>query len=372
MPDERCSELIYRIYNTVNAPDTWQEVLADVATDLGASHFFIAARASVDAQPFAFIEHGFSHGHFDQYHQHYYKVDVWTKALAQHEPNQFRSSHEVYDDRAFLNSEIYHDFARPADIRHGLGCLLVSGDSFDPPMMTELALMRGGDLKHFDESEKRRAQHYVSHFEQALQLGRQMQQLTAQQRAFAGLFAAQTQPALICDYHLRVYEHNHALDGLAQNGELLGIGCERKLTFVDERNQSQLEACIAGFRMATFNSAESFSVVAGGVGYRVKVSPWLYTGVHLPGQQQGALLVQIQPLRTATQLSPGLIMCWTALSAAEAEVVAHLCEGTGLAQIAELRKVSLGTVRQQLKSAMHKVGCHSQAQLIARILTLSV
>lgn len=59
-----------------------------------------------------------------------------------------------------------------------------------------------------------------------------------------------------------------------------------------------------------------------------------------------------------------------ALTPAEAAVVLHVAEGDALADIAEARAVSVGTVRSQLQSIYAKMDLHRQAELVLAIRAL--
>jgi DNA-binding CsgD family transcriptional regulator len=52
----------------------------------------------------------------------------------------------------------------------------------------------------------------------------------------------------------------------------------------------------------------------------------------------------------------------------ESQVVALLAGGLQIEQIAQHLQVTVHTVRSQLKAAFHKTGCHTQAQLVKRLL----
>lgn len=55
------------------------------------------------------------------------------------------------------------------------------------------------------------------------------------------------------------------------------------------------------------------------------------------------------------------------LTQAEAQVLAHLCQGQRLAAIARQRHVVVDTVRTQLKSTLSKLGLHSQVEAVALV-----
>jgi len=63
---------------------------------------------------------------------------------------------------------------------------------------------------------------------------------------------------------------------------------------------------------------------------------------------------------------------WRRLTPAEVTVVRFLARGLVPREIAARRESSINTVRTQLKSAMAKIGVHSQIALISRFYDLGV
>lgn len=55
------------------------------------------------------------------------------------------------------------------------------------------------------------------------------------------------------------------------------------------------------------------------------------------------------------------------LSVAEATIAKLIAEGTGTAKIAEIRQVSIDTVRSQLRQLREKMGCHSSLEIAAKV-----
>ena len=59
-----------------------------------------------------------------------------------------------------------------------------------------------------------------------------------------------------------------------------------------------------------------------------------------------------------------------ALSGAETDIALALADGKDIAQIGRSRRVTVHTIRSQLKAVFHKTGVRSQAQLVALVLKL--
>jgi DNA-binding CsgD family transcriptional regulator len=81
------------------------------------------------------------------------------------------------------------------------------------------------------------------------------------------------------------------------------------------------------------------------------------------GVRQALIIVQ-----DATHTHAGLItqlQAFFGLTAAEALIGTRLADGLSLPDIADMRGVSIATVRAQLKSLLQKMDCHRQSELVA-------
>lgn len=107
-----------------------------------------------------------------------------------------------------------------------------------------------------------------------------------------------------------------------------------------------------------------------GESYLVEISPLRDGDDELDEKLAGALILIIDP-----QNPPPL--SFTALSGiyditpTETEVIKHLVEGLTVSEIAEFRKVSQDTVKNQTKAAYSKLGVRNRAELIRKITNIS-
>ncbi|ABD79326.1 helix-turn-helix transcriptional regulator [Saccharophagus degradans] len=365
------TDVIEQIYATIRQPELWSDTLSNLAKVLNSSHAFIAARHSTQEQPFAFIEHGFSDGHFQTYQEHFYKVDVWTQALANHTPNRFHASHAVYDDKAFKQSEIYNDFARPADIRHSIGCLLLSAQQ---PVMTELAFMRGEGDQQFSAGQAELASSFLKHIQQSLLIGQQLQVATQADNSLHTFLNTVTDATLICSTKFELHYNNNAAEQLLRQSRLLHVGLDKKLRFENLSTHSQVQQLVEQLVWSERNSLDtSLLTQAGDVRYRINIQPW-FEEISTPWGKHKipALIITVKPIATRVEISAEIIRELFNLTIAEAEVCAALCSGLTTQEIAKQRNASIGTVRQQIKTCLSKTQTNSQSQLVAKLITTQV
>jgi len=79
----------------------------------------------------------------------------------------------------------------------------------------------------------------------------------------------------------------------------------------------------------------------------------------------GSAIVILDPVRSPPPLDAKLCRDAFGLTMAEVDVATRLVKGQDLATIAAGRQVSLGTVRNVIKSLFVKVECNRQAELVA-------
>lgn len=361
------NELIHQIYNTLDEPDTWPTVLVAMAKALDSTHVFLLARTGVKAQPFAFVETGFDHGYFDLYQQYYYQHDIWTQGLINQALNQFHGSHQVCDDRDYLRSEIYNDFAKVEGIRHSIGCLIVNHDQ---GMFAELGFMRDEAQGHYEASTRGQANALVRHLQQVLGIAQRLHQAQVRVQDFQQLLDNSQDAILICNEQDVLLQSNQAGELLLSRGEPICLNAAKQLLFMDSKAQFQFAA--AKIRMdgvAHAGGDECFMLHSQQQVYRVKIQPWLHAQSNALGVLKvPALMLTFQLVRITAALNIREMMVHFGFTKAEAEVTERLCQGFTIKEISVSRNVSLDTVRQQVKICLHKAQCRNQLELVRKIL----
>jgi DNA-binding CsgD family transcriptional regulator len=83
------------------------------------------------------------------------------------------------------------------------------------------------------------------------------------------------------------------------------------------------------------------------------------------------VLVIVSGTRDATSSAASSMRQLYNLTAAESRLVGELVEGKTLREVAELRNVSLATLRSQLKAAFSKTGSRRQVDLVRLVAAIA-
>lgn len=271
---------------------------------------------------------------------------------------------EVMDETAFttaadmrLNPE-YGEWIRAWDMHHCCLTNLVK----EPERHAGLALLRSERQGNVSDEQKRAFAVLAGQARAAVRTQMALEAQGAQ--LLIGAMEAVRATAFFCDGAGRVRGMTAAAEALLSAGDVLRL---RKggLTTACEADRRGLEAALA---KALAGGAPTFAVavrrldsddrvfievapmpsaVAPGFGPRALVI------VHGPGVDQARVAVAAGSLY--------------GLSASEAAIAAQLATGRSPAAIAHERRVSLGTVRTQVRRIYEKVGVASQLELAARL-----
>jgi DNA-binding NarL/FixJ family response regulator len=373
------SEIIRLIYDTIESPQHWQQVMERICQQSDSNHTFIATRSSVDEQPLGFYANGFEDGHFERYHEHFYQVDVWTKSLAHRPFNEFHASHEVFHDPSFLNTEIYNDFAKPANIRHSIGCLLTPADD---QIITELAFMRGKGQEYFDRATIQKINNYLPHIKQSLALSQKLLPHQQASRCLNQVLDVMDDPVIICTGRDQLYFVNDAAESLLKTPQLFRTNMclsNQKSTLMfqcpiaQEKFLEAAQNCLDSLEGISTRLTQEFKarfyLTHDEVHYRVQVQPWLQRQMTPWGEHaQPGVLITLSYCAVHKHISAREILEHFELTQSEADICKQLVNGYNLNQIAEARNATLGTVRQQVKSCLLKTDAPNQQTLINKLL----
>lgn len=270
----------------------------------------------------------------------------------------------VLDESAFttaadmrLNPE-YAEWIRTWDMHHTCLTNLVVGTD----RHAGLALLRSERQGNVDVEQKRA---FAALAAQARAAVRTQMALEAQgAQLLAGAMEAVRATAFFCDEVGRVRGMTASAEALLSAGDVLRL---RKgvLTTVCEADRPGLEVVLAA---ALNGGAPAFAVAARRrhTDDRVLIEAAPLPSTSTPGFGPRALIIVHGPgvdeARVAT-VAGSLY----GLSASEAAIAAQLAAGRSPAAIAHERRVSLGTVRTQVRRIYEKVGVASQLELAARL-----
>jgi DNA-binding CsgD family transcriptional regulator len=262
----------------------------------------------------------------------------------------------------FRRTEYYNDYVRPHGQHHMLGAIL----KLSEPMT--LGLHRNDAAGPFTDLERARLQSLIPHLQRALQLRRRLAIDATTVIAGRAALDALSLCVIVVDASLQVLHANAAAATLCATVKA-GLrmakagGGPLRVSARHRDDNASLE------RLVT-------NVVRGGPGGAVRVravdelpdhaslavlvSPAparlaAATPDHAdPGPARGAAMILARQLAQPTQIAPDLLCDLYGLTRAEASVATSLVGGVTAEDVARTRRVSLGTVRTQVRTVLRK------------------
>lgn len=363
--------LVSKIYESAADPLCWDDFLADVAR---VSRSTIAALAYNDGrrhEHFVSAQFGIAPEHQRLYAEHYGAVDEWTRGA----PGVARTGwvgtgHMLVPDSAFARSEFYNDFLRHSDDAfHQCSAVLSQQGS----AWGTVALVRPRKAGPFAESDLRLLRVLLPHLQRAMQLHQRFVDLRRQSNILESALDLVAAAILFIDASGHVIAANRSADALLKRGDSL-LSTHDGLRAASPRESTQLRQLIRTSAL-TGNGKGLFH---GGVMEISREAP------------RPPLALLVAPIRTAfprlTPHRPVAVVFVTdpeqevkpsseilrrlyGVTPAEFEVAALLAQGCSVRQAAEIQRVTVATVRSQLKSIFRKTNVSSQSQLV-RLLML--
>ncbi len=259
-------------------------------------------------------------------------------------------------EQAYLNSEFFVDFAKPAGTVHMLGGALAVGAS----RLALLALHRPHGDPDFHDRDLATLQRLLGPAGAALKLKERLGQIAG--TGFAALEALAF-GAVVCDSAGRLVFANGAAEALAGPGGGIVLGSRHGgVAAALPGEESRLALLV---RDAAETARAGAMAVTGASGNKLflLVTP-------LPrafGQASQLVLITMRLADGSPLADPATLMSIFGLTAAEARVGAALSTGASVGEIATQSGVSEATVRTQVKRLLAKTGAESQREFVAML-----
>lgn len=270
----------------------------------------------------------------------------------------------VLDESAFttatdmrLNPR-YAEWIRTWDMHHTCLTNLV----VEPDRHAGLALLRSKRQGNVDDDQKRAFAALAVHARSAVRTQMALEGQGAQ--LLAGALEAVRATAFFCDAAGRVRSMTASAEALLSAGDVLRLN-RGVLTTACEADRRGLEAALAE---SVAGGAPTFAVAARRLNSddRVFIEAAPLPTSSTPGFGPRALVIVHGLGIDETRIAAAAGSLY-GLSAGEAAIAAQLAAGRSPAAIAHERRVSLGTVRTQVRRIYEKIGVTSQLELTARL-----
>lgn len=363
--------LVEAVQETVQNPEAWQNVLMLLCSFLGSASALIRFYNQDWSAVSLSVTQGFDPRFDASYRQHFVHIDPLTRGLSTFAPGRVVRMEEALSLSHLKSTEFYNDYLKPQDKYHVMGGRLCSEDG----AQALFGVQRGSQQAPFTTQEKARLQLIATHLQQAFRI----HQMFAEARGLANI-AQQTFERLgvavfFFDSRGRVRLSNPIANALLESRLLVTL---RQSVLRAQHPSSDL---VLQKLISSVAHGGSFAVACSGGAVQLAsrtirsplvtavVIPWSSStgfGERLNSDIVGAVLVgpQGRPIVPAHYLA-GVYR----LTRTEARLVAKLIETCDLGQSAAAIGVKKQTARDYLKAVFRKTGCHSQAELIATVLS---
>ncbi len=277
------------------------------------------------------------------------------KNISIYRPGKAVSDPQVVKIDEIPKNEIYQDFIFPMGVSYYCAVALENSPNRFVTMVAHRP--NGGGL--FDPEETSKIEQAVQACMPAFELSTKINKRKATDVLDAlepGAIAA------VLDYDGTVLDSNDGFVSLCQQ-RLIHVRVDKKIDLLSKPNNDALMRALK----QNGNSTNKAVVTLGPqrVPWVASILPFPMVG-HVPKYIGSKMLLLENPLKER-QLDKFLTMEIFGLTRAEVNVASHLFRGLDTNEIAEERCVSVGTVRNMIKSILKKTGSHRQAGLIAKL-----
>ncbi|WP_305989653.1 helix-turn-helix transcriptional regulator [Roseibium sp. MMSF_3544] len=352
-------------------PLRWQDFLDALSVALG-THVctqLIGFDQLTNAAPLAFAG-GWDPAILDLYHEQYADKNPYAAKFAKCGVGQSISADELCDREALKKTQFYSDLLLPMEDINAGGGAMVAHDA--DRMFLIGGNLRARDREEFEHRWLELCVNLAPIIRQSLEINRMIMGLNFEKWAAERHLLGVGTTLFLVDADMKIHHTCAEADKLIGNGSLVGTSFDRRLRFLSEQVHGQLAGAVrsqangnsTAFKNIRFSDKSGQDWICRTIGMRLSDLDRSPFGL-LWDKSIAATLVAIKPVSDTRTLEKELRKS-LGLSKAEARSVLLLAEGHKPAEIAEERQVSIHTVRNQIKSAMSKVGCHRQSELVQK------
>ena len=362
LSEDSYSDLLDLIYQTALAPETWEQVMRELADMTGCIAGGLTIENSETGRGYPITFFGFDPDHVAKTFDYFLPQNPLHAISDRMQPGSVVTNEMAISLDAFLETEFYNGWARP----QGLCCPVTVVLDRTSTVYTPLTLVRPDGAGDVNGEGYDLLLRLAPHLMRALRTGVQFRNLEARSEMFASALSHLSAAVFVLDEQKRVGFANGAAEELMTWPTIVGTDRNRKLSATDRASNEALQAALRGVISGELAGADVRLQTQTGVpaSATVLAVPASQASI-LPAEGQPACMVMIRDLEgddhKAIARQAGLLF---GLTPAEERLLTVLLNGAGLKNVAAQLGVGRETARTHLKSIFHKTGTHSQGELI--------
>lgn len=380
---ERLSRLIGRIYDAALTPELWPAVVEEIVCAVSANSGQLFTPFDTADRGGFHISNGICESFVRQYAAKYHAYDVWTQALV---AKGLCTSGSVFTDsdllphRELTKTLYYREFLKPANASRACGSVIFGPEAPDL-RVTFLCLYRGVGVRSFTPRSKHWIQLLSPHLSRALGIAYRLQDASFQIATTRAALDRIQSGILLLDSTGAVSFGNKAALMLLKRTTKLSLRLRadgREVLLCSHPGfNAELQRAIATALERSWISAEHFSKALH-IPREKEESPLLLNFSALPsendfgtGRTRPGAIIFARDSAQSPPIEVSLLKDLYQLTPTEIEVVRLACAGHATHEIARRRRVSIETVRSQLKRVYSKTEAIGHADLVRLIYSLA-
>ena len=360
------------IFKAAVEPHRWQDFLDALHEMTGGIRTHMFGHDVRSNSQFGIKASGYDPEAIRSYIEYYGSMNAWVPGFMRRTAGAVMYSEEMCPVEDLLKTEFYNDWVRPNDDILGGGGAVIFNDR-------RRSFLLGGNIRRRDiEAKQDQWMALVTQLLPSIQHAIEINQMIAAHaiERKAAKFGLWHRPSVVAiDSQRRVCFANEEAQSLMQSGCVLCCDFQERLSFRNLRLARLLERLVEKLAGYDLNLETTFKAVDRKNGQvfncrTARLVPSDEATRHSVHGLIGGPYIMLCLMRDqqATDSKMMLVELFS-MTPCEAEVATSIAEGRSTREIAEFRKVSIHTIRNQLKSAMSKLNVSRRTELVRKVLT---
>ncbi|MGE0800243.1 MAG: helix-turn-helix transcriptional regulator [Lautropia sp.] len=376
--DAQFTSLLTRAYDAAADPTGWPDfvtAMGDVfrsrCSGMFIHDFSDGSSPQTTADRWLTVMQGLPDSALQSYQAHYSRVNPWLRDPRMLPIGKPVTSDGLYAPALLKKSEFYADWLRPLDLQHSMGVMI----DVRTNRGLSMTFLRPEPLGPFRRDELAIWQRFIPHLQRAVELHQRLATAESRVSELEETLSLLPTGALTLDERGRVKTISDSARRLLQGGNGLHLGRDGRLAAATAAQTALLESEIRAVMRPLETLATGgrsgpgtlrFRGTSGSLHVRITGLP---RRLRADAANEAVVAVflasaDVRPNDLAASLRQRL-----RLTPAEARLACALALGQSLSEYAEAQRLSINTVRTQLRSATLRVGVRRQAELVRTVLT---
>lgn len=364
---QQINATLANLYDAALNAELWPTVLESAARVFGAARVSFVSLSPRPNGRSVFFTHNIDPDYVVAYDTYYHARDSWIIGHA----DVFGGADGAFAGEMLVpfatltKSEFYADFMRPQDLHHHLSAV-IGVDRANGLASASIGLHRGRTAQPFDRKARELAGMLVPHLRRSRLIADRLAGCETQRQADLSMLDAAPTPIFLVDRHAGIRRMTQAGDSLVRAGRILSVRANRLTTVVSDSRLSSAIECVA-----TAGAAGPFSLALDV--YSATRTDRAHLLIARAGPDcPGLVYVAVGPLAAGIAPSFGdRLRQLYGITAAEARLCRHLCQGHSVDAAADLLSIRRSTAVTQLKSVFNRTGVGRQADLVRLLMDIA-